>query len=95
MRLNLFIKRWVDGVPFGECLIDPRGEELSYIKQYGHTIKTLEQAREIANRLDDETNDIKNEYIDTHEYVINENIGEMIDGVVVEIIKESLKKEIG
>lgn len=95
MRLNLFIRRWVDGTPFSECLIDPIGEELSYVKQYGHTIKTLEQAREIANRLDDETNAIKNEYIDTHEHIIDEDISKMIDGVVVEIIKESLKKEIG
>lgn len=94
MRLNLFIKRWVDGVPFSECLIDPRGEELSYVKQYGHAIKTLEQAREIANLLDDETNDIKNEYIDTHEHIIYEDISKIIDSVVVEIIKESLRKEI-
>lgn len=94
MRLNLFLKRWVDGVSFTECLIDPRGEELSYVKQYGHQIKTLEQAKEIAKRLDDETNAIKEEYIATHEHVISENIGKMIDAVVVEVIKASLKKEI-
>lgn len=95
MRLNLFIKRWVSGLSFAECLIDPRGEELSYIKQYGHQIKTLEQAREIAKCLDDETNMIKEEYIATHEQVINEDVGKMIDDVVVNVIRESLKKEIG
>lgn len=95
MRLNLFIKRWIDGVSFADCLIDPRGEELGYIKQYGHSIKTLEQAKEIAKKLDDETNAIKEEYIATHENVINEDIGNMIDNVVVDIIRESLKKEIG
>ena len=95
MRLNLFIKRWIDGVPFSDCLIDPRGEELGHIKQYGHSIKTLEQAREIAKKLDDETNAIKEEYIATHENVIDEDIGNMIDSVVVNVIRESLKKEIG
>ena len=95
MRLNLFIKRWTDGISFADCLIDPRGEELSYIKQYGHTIKTLDQAREIAKSLDDETNAIKEEYIATHEHVIDEDIGKMIDSVVVNVIRESLKKEIG
>lgn len=95
MRLNLFIKRWVDGTSFEECLIDPRGEELSYVKQYGHTMMTLEQAREVSKTLDDETNAIKEEYIATHDHVINEDVGNMIDNVVVDIIRESLKKEIG
>lgn len=94
MRLNLFIKRWVDGASFEECLIDPRGEELSHIKQHGHKMMTLEAAREIAKKLDDETDAIKEEYIATHEHVINENVSQMIDGVVVDIIRESLKKEI-
>ena len=65
------------------------------MKQYGHSIKTLEQAREIAKELDDETNAIKEKYIATHEHVIDEDIGKMIDSVVVDVIRESLKKEIG
>ena len=95
MRLNLFIKRWVNGTSFEDCLIDPRGEELSYVKQYGHQIKTLEQARKIAKELDDETNVIKEEYIATHDHVIDEETGKLIDDVVVNVIRASLKKEIG
>lgn len=92
MRLNLFIKRWVSGESFANCLIDPRGEELSYVKQYGHLMMTLEAARDIAKNLDNETNTIKEEYIATHEQVINEDIGKMIDDVVVNVIRASLKK---
>jgi hypothetical protein len=94
-RLNLFMKRWNVGESFADCLIDPRGDEMSYVKQYGHSIYTLEQAEAHCKQLDDETNAIKEEYIATHEHVINESIGEMIDGVVVDIIRASLKKEIG
>ena len=94
MRLNLFMKRWVAGESFKYCLIDPRNEELTSIKQYGHQTITLEAARELAKALDDETNAIKEEYIKTHEQVVDENIGQMIDGVVVNIIRECLKKEI-
>ena len=68
---------------------------MSYVKQYGHAIKTLEQAKEIAARLDAETNAIKEEYIATHEHIINEDVSNMINNVVVDIIRESLKKEIG
>lgn len=94
-RLNLFIKRWVAGEPFANCLIDPRGEEMAYMKQYGHCIKTLEQARAIAIELDTETNAIKDKYIETHEHIINEEVSNMIDTVVVNVIRKSLKKEIG
>lgn len=94
-RINLFIKRWVAGESFANCLIDPRGEELAHMKQYGHQDITLEQAQKIAKQQDDETNAIKENYIATHEQVINESIGRMIDNVVVNVIRESLKKEIG
>ena len=94
MRLNFFIKRWVAGTNFSDCLYDPRGEELSYMKQYGHAIKTLEQAKEIAEALDAETNKIKDDYIASHPHVIVEETGAMINKVVVDIVRESLKKEI-
>lgn len=93
-RLNLFMNRWVDGESFANCLIDPRGKELSQIKQNGHQDITLEQAQIMAKQYDDETNTIKENYIATHQQVINESIGKMIDDVVVEVIKASLKKEI-
>lgn len=95
IRLNNFMKRWVAGVSFAECLIDPNPEELVMVKQYGHTIKTLEQARETALILDDETNSIKEEYIIKHEHVVDETVAKMIGNVVVNIIRKSLKKEIG
>lgn len=94
MRLNFFIKRWVAGTSFSDCLYDPRGEELSYMKQYGHSIKTLGQAKEIAESLDAETNKIKEDYIATHSHVIVDETGKMIDKVVVNIVKECLRKEI-
>ena len=94
-RLNLFMKRRIAGESFADCLIDPRGEEMSNIKQHGHEIYNLEQAQIICKKHDDETNLIKEEYIATHEHVINESIGAMIDDVVVNVIRASLKKEIG
>lgn len=94
-RLNVFMKRWTAGESFADCLIDPRGEEMSKIKQHGHDIYTLEQAEIVCEVHDNVTNAIKEEYIATHEHVINESIGNMIDDVVVDVIRTSLKKEIG
>jgi hypothetical protein len=92
-RLNLFIKRRVAGELFADCLIDPRGDKMSCIKEHGHDIYTLEQAKERCKMLDDETNEIKEKYIATHEHIINEDVGKMIDSVVVDVIRASLKKK--
>lgn len=93
-RLNLFIKRWVAGEPFADCLIDPRGEEMTQMKHNGHFTTTLEQARELAVKLDTETNAIKEQYVVTHGQIIKESVGDMIDNIVVDIIRKGLKKEI-
>lgn len=95
IRLNTFIKRWVNDEAFEDCLIDPRSEYLTMIKQDGHSMFTLDEAKFLAKKYDDETNAIKEEYIATHEHVINEDVSNMINNVVVDIIRESLKKEIG
>lgn len=93
-RLRTFLLRWVNGASFAECLIDPFSDYLRAIKQNGHSMFDLNRAKQIAKILDDETNAIKEQYISTHEQVVNESIGEMIDNVVVNVIRESLKKEI-
>ena len=56
---------------------------------------TLDEAKFLAKKYDAETNAIKEEYIATHEHIINEDVSNMINNVVVDIIRESLKKEIG
>lgn len=94
IRLHNFLERWVSGELFANCLIDPYSNGLVAVKAYGHSIQTLEQARELAERLDAKTNAIKEDYIASHEHIIDEGIGKMIDNAVMNIVRESLKKEI-
>lgn len=95
LRLNSFLKRRVAGEPFKDCLIDPRSDYLKMIKQDGHSMFTLDEAQIIAKHYDDETNAIKDQYIATHKHVINDAVGRMVDDIVVDVVRESLKKEIG
>ena len=95
LRLRIFMIRWVNGASFAECLIDPFTSYLVAVKQDGHSMFDLNAAKEIAKLVDEETNAIKETYILSNEHVIDEEVGKMIDGVVVDIIRESLKKEIG
>lgn len=95
IRLHNFLKHWVDGEFFAECLIDLDSDYLVRMKREGHKMFTLEEAREMARVFDEETNAIKEQYIATHEHEIDEYVGQIIDNVVVSIIRECLKKEIG
>ena len=94
IRLNRFLKRWMDGESFSKCLIDPSPESLGCLKQYGHVIKTYDQAVAIAKEVDEETNLLKEEYIKNNPHIIREDTGEMIDNIVANIIKKSLKKQL-
>lgn len=95
IRLHSFLKRWTYGEFFVECLIDLDSDYLVRIKREGHKMFTLEEAREMARVFDEETNAIKEQYIATNEHEIDEHVGQIIDNVVVSIIRECLKKEIG
>ena len=95
IRLHNFLKRWADGEFFAECLIDLDSDYLVKIKQHGHEMLTLEEARDMAKKFDAETNAIKEKYIATHAHDIDEHAGQVIDDVVVSIIRECLRKEIG
>lgn len=94
IRLNTFLKRWINGANFQDCLIDPYSDYLVAVKKNGHSMFDLNAAKEVAKYLDDETNNIKEKYISTHDHVIDDNVAKMIDDIIVEIIKASLKKEI-
>jgi hypothetical protein len=85
----------VTGEFFIECLVDLDSDYLVRIKREGHKMFTLEEAREMARVFDEETNANKEQYIATHEHEIDERVGQIIDDVVVSIIRKSLKKEIG
>ena len=94
IRLNIFMNRWIDGESFSDCLVDPYSDYLVAIKEKGHFLLDLNEARILAQTFDDETNAIKERYIAMNEHVVDETVGKMIDGVAVNIVRESLKKEI-
>jgi predicted nucleotidyltransferase len=60
IRLNEFMKRYVAGEKYAECLISKNKEYLIEVKKGIHT---LEEARELAKTLCDETYQIKTQYM--------------------------------
>jgi stress response protein YsnF len=92
MRLNEFIKRYVNGELYTDCLITKNKEYLIEVKKGIHT---LEEARELALFLTDETVQIKKEYMDTHEVVIDKECEDILNQVLLNVMRYNFVSELG
>lgn len=93
LRCEEFLKRYINGVPYAECLIPRDPQHLVDVK--ASYIYSLEQAREIANNVDFIVKDVKQKYMDTHPVVIDREVDSIMNSVLINILKYTFKKEIG
>lgn len=93
LRCEEFLKRYINGVPYAECLIPTRPQALIDIK--ASYIYSLEEARKIADNCMFITKDVKQKYIDTHEVVIDRKVDTIMNNVLINVLKYAFKKEIG
>ena len=93
VRCEEFLKRYVAGVPYSECLIPTDTQHLIDIK--ASYIYSLEEARDIANNIEFIVKDVKKRYMDTHEVVIDKEVENIMNDVLINVLKHSFKKEIG
>ena len=93
LRCEEFLKRYIDGVPYADCLIPTNPQSLIDVKA---TYKySLEQAREIANSCEETVKAIKQNYMNTHEVVVNHEAETIMNDVLINVLKYAFKKEIG
>ena len=93
LRCEEFLRRYINGVPYAECLIPANPQHLINVK--AEYIYTLEEARQIANNVECLVKLIKQEYMDTHSVVIDTEVDDIMNNVLIEVLKFSFKKEIG
>ena len=91
IRLNEFIKRYINGEPYNECLI-PRNKE--YLIAVKKNIHSLEEARKIAKELSKETKEIKDKYMNENKLEINKDAELLLRNVLIEIMKHNFKTEL-
>ena len=90
IRLNEFIKRYLIGEKYSDCLISNNKEYLINVKR---NIHTLDEAREIAKRLCDETYKIKCDYMNNNSITINKDVEKILSEVLINILKFNFKGE--
>ena len=92
LRCEEFLKRYINGVPYSECLIPTRPEHLVEVKS--KYIYNLDEAKEIAKNIVEIVKDVKQKYMDEHEVVINNKALEVMQEALVGAIKQSILEDI-
>ena len=88
IRLNEFIKRYISGEAYKDCLISKNKEYLIEVKKGLHN---LQEARELAKTLSDETNQLRKDYMSTNDIKVNKQVEDILNEVLVDIIKFNFK----
>ena len=86
IRLNEFIKRYVNKEKFADCLISNNKQELIRIKRNPNCF-SLEEARNLANKFNEETWQIKDNYIKCNNEKIDREIEKLFSFVLIQILK--------
>lgn len=91
-RVEEYLKRFIDGEPYANCLISNQAEYLKKVKAQGYY--TLEQARalgeESLNRVIAMADKFREEYVGE----VNEEVNKLLDDVQKEIMLIAIKKEL-
>lgn len=92
LRCEEFLRRYIKGVPYAECLIPDSPLYLIDVK--ANYIYNLEQARMIADAREAMVKKLKQEYMDTHPLVIDSEVDEIMNDVLFDVLKHSFREEI-
>ena len=92
LRCEEFLRRYIKGVSYAECLIP--NSPLYLIDVKANYIYNLEQARAIADANEEMVKNLKQQYMDTHPLVVDSEVDEIMNGVLFNVLKHSFKKEI-
>lgn len=91
-RLNEFMGRYLDGEKYSNCLISKQREYLIDVKT--NRILSLEDAKRLADLHTSQMKQIKDEYMKENEIQIDKEAEELLNDVLIRIIKKSFIEQI-
>lgn len=92
LRCEEFLNRWIEGVPYEDCLIPTNPSYLVDIK--ANYIYNVDEAKKLAAESVERVKIVKQRYMDTHPIVVNNEIKSLMDKVLVEVLKTSFLEDI-
>lgn len=91
-RCREFLERYIDGVPYAQCLIPTNPQSLVEIK--ANYIYNVDEAKMIAKKLVSIVKQVKQDYMDTHPVVVNDVVKQQMDDILVDTLKQSFLEDI-
>lgn len=92
LRCSEFLDRYIDGVPYEECLIPTDLEYLVKVKSTYYY--NLAQAKLIASETVDYVKAVKQAYMDSHPVEIDTEVDAIMSDMLVKAIRLSLQEEL-
>jgi len=92
LRLEEFMDRWMDGVPYEDCLISKRADWLLDVKVNG--AKDESTAVVLANDAVGRMTLVKDSYMDFHTPKIDRGVDEILNATLVDLFKKNFLSEI-
>lgn len=92
VRCAEFLDRYIEGVPYEECLIPTNPQQLVDIK--ANYIYNLDEAKQIAKETVDTVKAVKEKYMNENEVVIDNEVNDLMNDLLLKAIKFALRKEL-
>lgn len=94
IRLNEFMKNYMDGMPFKDCLTSYSLSTLELMMEAKLNHLSLRKAENLAKKYNNENVKLKEEFLKTHNEVMNMECYQKLDELKVSLYKEAFKEEI-
>lgn len=93
IRCQEFLQRYIDGVPYADCLIPVHADDLVKVKS--SYVYSVEEAVEIADNLVDVVKAMKEKYMEETPVRIDKKVDEIMNSVLIKVLKMKFKEEMG
>lgn len=91
IRMREFIQRYIQGEKYEDCLISKQKDYLIEVKKGLHS---LEEAREIAERMVTEAREIKDAYMSKYDNKISTEVQELMLEVKMSMLRQYFKEQL-
>ena len=92
LRLLEFIKRYLSGEKYSDCLISKQREYLLKVKK--NEIYNVDEAYDICKETVDEIYNIKTEYMKNNDLVVDKEVEEIMQNVLLNVMKKNFVCEL-
>lgn len=92
LRVSEYLDRYLAGEPYGDCLLTKHAD---YLKQVKLGRYSLEEAREIANRVYADIHEKCDKFVEEHkDDPVDHAVDELLDDVAYQIMEESVQRDL-